>query len=198
MNDGSWEVTEVPTSVVRPFIERWHYSGSINGVHVSFAFGLYRNGELQGAAIFGVVGMANAWKRYADSQDEVLELRRLCCIDDTPKNAESYFIGKCLRWLRQNSNVKTIVSYADSNYGHSGVIYKATNFDLVGATAPGKIILWNGRQYHDKTIRTKYNGRLKPYAQRVKDALESGDATYKATTPKNIYVMKFKPRRMRA
>jgi hypothetical protein len=59
-------------------------------------------------------------------------------------------------------------------------------------TSKGKVIMWNGKKYHDKTIRTKYNGRLKPFAQRVKDALDSGEAHYVEQVPKVIYLLNLK------
>lgn len=184
----NYEVRIVERSVIRDFIGKWHYSKSINGVLSTYCFGLYDGEELIGAMIYGRLGMANAWKKYADKEDEVIELRRLCCIDDTPKNTESYFIGHTLRWLKNNTKIKKIVSYADTNYGHTGIIYQATNFTLIGKTSKGRVIMWNGKKYHDKTIRTKYNGKLKPFAQKVKTALENGKAFYKKTEPKNIYI----------
>jgi len=192
MNDGTWTVKEVERIVIRDFVEEWHYSGSINGVLSTYCFALYHNEELVGAMIFGKVGMAGAWKKYAENEKDILELRRLCCIDDTPKNTESFFIGKCLKWLRDNTLVKTIISYADANHGHSGIIYQATNFKHKGMTAKGRVIMLGDRQYHDKTIRTMYKGRLKPFAKRVKDALENGDAYYKTTIPKHIYLFDIK------
>ena len=54
-----------------------------------------------------------------------------------------------------------------------------------------------GKIYHDKCIRTYHvnkNGDklLKPFAQRVKDALESGDAQYVDTPGKHIYIYSLK------
>ena len=181
-------VSLCPRSEVREFIEANHYSGSINGVMATYCFKLEKDGFIVGAMLYGGLGMANAWKKYADAPEDVIELRRLCLIDDTPKNSESFFIGQTLRWLRKNTNVKVVVSYADPNYGHAGTIYKATNFEHVGMTSRGKVIWWEGRKYHDKAIRTKYNGKLKPFAQRLKDALDSGDAEYAVQEPKHIYV----------
>ena len=63
----------------------------------------------------------------------------------------------------------------------------ATNFKHVGFTPGGRVIMYQGKRYHDKTIRTKYNGRLKPFAQRIKDALETGEAYYTKTKGKHIY-----------
>lgn len=174
-----WSITE--------FIEYWHYSHSINGIKSSYCFELLDKGGLIGAAIWGKLGM-NVWKKYADKEDQLLELRRLCCIDDTPKNTESYFIGKMIRWLRNNTKLKTLISYADLSHGHTGIIYKASNWKLIGQTPPGRVIMFGKKMYHDKTIRTKYKGKLKPFAQKVKDALDDGKAHYTKTLGKNIYL----------
>ena len=42
----------------------------------------------------------------------------------------------------------------DTTYGHVGVIYKASNFKHVGMTAKGRVIMLDGKKYHDKTICT--------------------------------------------
>ena len=67
-------------------------------------------------------------------------------------------------------------------------MYKASNFILEGKTAAGKVIFYQGKKYHDKAIRTKYKGKLKPFAEKIKKALEDGEANYKKTAGKNIYV----------
>lgn len=157
-----------------------------------YCFKLLDGNKIIGAIIYGKMAMANAWKKYGDTENEVIELRRLCCIDNTPKNTESYFIGRTLRWLKQNTSIKTVISYADPEYGHQGIIYKASNFKLVGKSSSGKVIFWNGKKYHDKTIRTKYKGILKPFAIKVKQALDNGEASYKKTEGKNIYLFKLK------
>jgi hypothetical protein len=176
---------------LRPFVEQWHYSKSVNGLRLSYCFAL-RNGEqLIGAALFGGLAMANVWKKYAEKEEDLIELRRLCCIDDTPKNTESFFISKCLLWIKKNTQIKRIISYADTNYNHQGIIYQASNFKRLGETAKGRVILWNGKKYHDKAIRTKYKGRLKPFAARVKAALETGEAFYKEQKGKVIYLYEF-------
>lgn len=182
-----WDFRVVDRSIVGKFIEENHYSKSINGLMVSHAFGLFFKGELVGAMIYGKLAMANAWKKYGSSAESVIELRRLCLIDDTPKNTESWFIGQSLRWIKRNTGINIIVSYADPNYGHNGTIYKASNFKHVGMTAPGRVIIHNGKKYHDKAIRTKYKGDLKPFAKRLKEALYAGDAFYVKQKPKHIY-----------
>jgi hypothetical protein len=178
---------------IKEFIERWHYSKSINGIMSNYCFKLMNGEKMIGAMIYGKLAMANAWKKYGKKEDDVIELRRLCCIDDTPKNTESYFIGRTLRWLKQNTDIKIVVSYADPEYGHSGIIYKASNFSLIGQSSKGRVIMWNGKKYHDKAIRTKYKGELKPFAQKIKQALDSKEAFYKKTCGKNIYIYYLTP-----
>ncbi len=176
----------------QPIIERWHYSKSINGIMSSFCFGLFYEDLLIGAAIFGKPAMANQYKKYANNADDLLELRRLAIIDETPKNTESFFIGSCLRYLRKNTCIKIILSYADSNYDHSGIIYRASNFEFKGMTSCGRVIIYKDKKYHDKAIRTKYNNKLKPFALELKKALESGEAKYIKQQPKYIYTYKLR------
>lgn len=184
---------EFPVSVatraeVKDFIEEHHYSHSINGVKSDYHFRLDHEGQMVGAMLFGQMATRGQWIPYGTSESAVLELRRLVLIDDTPRNSESYFIGRALRWLKRNTDVETVVSYADPAYGHEGIVYKASNFRMVGVTAPTKVVIHEGREYHDRALRTKYKGVYKPFAQRLRDAVESGEAIFEKRPPKNIYV----------
>jgi hypothetical protein len=176
---------------IRDFIEKWHYSQNINGLISDYCFKLLDGDKIIGAMIYGRIAMAGVWKKYAEEEGHLTELRRLCCIDDTPKNTESYFIGKTLRWLKKNTDIKRVISYADMTYNHEGTIYKASNFKHCGMTAKGRVIMYQGKRYHDKTIRTKYKGELKPFAKKVKEALETGEAEYVKTQGKHIYIYEF-------
>lgn len=183
-----WYVKQVNRSDIASFIEKWHYSKSINGCISDYCYALYDgHHNMKGAMFYGRMAMANQWKKFADDALDVIELRRLCCVDDTPRNAESFFIGKSLRLLEKSWGGTTVISYADKEYGHGGIIYKASNFEMIADIPGAKVIVYGDRQYHDKTIRTKYKGELKPFAQKVKSALERGDAYYKKTKGKYTY-----------
>jgi hypothetical protein len=190
----NFKVLATTRAEIEPFIKAWHYSGSINGCISDYCFKLVDQGEMIGAMFFGRMAMANQWRRFAEKEADVTELRRMCCIDETPKNTESFFIGKALKLLKKQTTLKTVVSYADAEYGHAGVIYKASNFEYLGKKAGAKVINYNGRKYHDKCIRTKYKGVLKPFAVRIKDALEAGDAQYVTTAGKHTYVYQLRRR----
>jgi len=206
-----WSIKRMQRNEIKDFIERWHYSKSINGCKSSYHYGLFDSDmNMQGALFYGGMAMANQWKKFADNEQDVLELRRLCCVDETPKNAESFFIGATIRDLKKIWNGKVLVSYADKQYGHSGTIYKASNWELVEESKGAKVIRWGDKLYHDKTIRTKYkppkfhkdqgvlfgdtepqaDGVLKPYAKRLLKALEDGEAHYTETLGKYTFIYK--------
>lgn len=193
MSVKSFKVIPCTRKEITGFIESNHYSKSINGCIADYCFKLMDCERIIGAAFFGRMAMAGQWRRFGKTESDVTELRRLCCIDETPKNTESYFIGKMLKWLKKNTELKVVASYADAEYGHEGIIYKASNFEYLGKKPGARVIWWNDKKYHDKTIRTKYKGELKPFAKRVKEALENGEAEYRKTAGKHTYVYKLRP-----
>ena len=132
-------VEPVERRIISKFIEKHHYSHSTNGVQHIQCFAMFREGkfgfdkEMIGAAMYCYPSMPSTAKKYNPiNPDRCWELRRLYCIDDTPKNTESFFIGKTLRWLKQNTDIEVIVSYSDLQQGHEGVVYKASNFISMG------------------------------------------------------------------
>ena len=152
-------------------------------------FGLPR---MIGAMIYGQPAMSNTAKRYnSDNPDKCWELRRLCCIDDTPKNTESYFIGKTLRWIKNNTDIEVIISYADLNYGHKGTIYKASNFICLGQSPSSKVLMVDGKEYHSRSlnnIHRPYGRELKRRWEAKKAGVKDDDMYYVEKKPKNIYV----------
>jgi len=164
------------TKTVRGFIEKNHYSKSINGVKISQCFKAMYQDRLCGASLFGQLS-TTAWKKFAKKETEVLELRRLVLLDECGKNSESRFVGYCLRWIKKNlKQVKVIVSYADPTFGHTGIIYKASNFTFAGMTPDDKgyIDPTTGKMYHSRALRTKYKGEYKPFVKRLRKMHRDG------------------------
>jgi len=95
-----------------------------------FTFGLYYNKKYIGCCIYSVpVGskVTQSISRLLNN-GEVIELSRLYIDDGYGQNIESWFIGQSFKILRGIKNIKCVVSYADTNVGHIGIIYQATNF----------------------------------------------------------------------
>jgi hypothetical protein len=188
-----WYVSQVERKDISKFVEDNHYSGSINGCISDYCFALYSpDMVMKGAMFYGRMAMANQYKKFDTDPSNVIELRRLCCVDDTPRNAESFFIGRTIKILKKVWSGKVIVSYADQEYGHAGTIYKASNFTSLGKSKGAKVIVWGEKRYHDKAIRTKYKGNLKPFSIRLIEAIKNGEAVYKETAGKITYVMKIR------
>jgi hypothetical protein len=186
-------VSPANSADVRGFIEEHHYSKSINGVKITQCFKVVHNGMLVGAVLFGQLS-TTAWKKFGDKEEQVLELRRLVLLDFAGRNSESFTVGFCLRWIKKNlPEVTTIVSYADPEYGHTGVIYRASNFQLVGMTPSDKGFYdpETGKTYHSRAMRTKYKGDYKPFVKRLRAKLEQGKLETKILGGKYCYVYKF-------
>ena len=71
-------------------------------------------------------------KRYGG---KTWELARVYLLDHIPSNAESWMISKSVKHIkRYHKDVRHLLSYADPSVGHSGVIYRASNWRHDGMT----------------------------------------------------------------
>jgi hypothetical protein len=177
------------SDTVRKFLRKWHYSDYVN-IQEKETFGLFREGmflpELVGVCVYTrPAGAAAAQKYYPTDPDKCLELRRLCLIDDTPKNAESFFVSRTLKWLKKNTDWKFVVSYADPEQGHKGVIYRAANFKYEGVTSSGSSLLVDGVPFHIRTL-TMLD---RPYGIEIHERYKRKDPGIQIvkTEPKHIY-----------
>jgi len=192
---GYWVQETTFNHTVRKFLKRWHYSDYVN-IQAKHTFCLFRDGNFGIPEMVGVcvytrpAGPSAGQSYYPEAPDKVLELRRLCLIDETPKNAESFFVSRSIKWLKKNTDWEFILSYADMEQGHSGVIYRASNFEDLGVTSAGKNLEIDGKRFHirtlsmlDRTYSVEINRKYKEKDPNVK-VLE--------TLPKNIYTYKLK------
>ena len=191
MSVKNFTVEEVTRKSIVSFIEKHHYSHNVNGVQSLYHYGLYTEGnfgipKMIGAMMYAHPSMpATAAKYNPINPNKCLELRRLVCIDDTPKNTESYFIGQTFKLLKRDTDKEVIVSFADQHHGHTGVIYKASNFDYLGETKPGRILMVDGKEMHSRSL----NQLDRPYGRELNRRYKAGDENifWKKTKPKHIY-----------
>lgn len=146
-----YTIREISAAEAKPFVTKWHYSKSLPGS--KYIFALMRGDELIGVAAYGEPAMRHQAKCY----DCDLELRRLCLIDDTPRNAESRFIGLSLKELKKKGH-KAVLSLADPEHSHQGTIYKASNFECLGVERGGgsRLIIIDGVEIHSRSAFAKY------------------------------------------
>lgn len=177
------------SDTVKSFLHKWHYA-EYHFVQHKHTFGLFREGlflpELVGVCVYTrPAGPSAGQKYYPQAPDKCLELRRLCLIDDTPKNAESFFVSRTLKWLRKNTDWKFVISYADPQQGHVGTIYKAANFKYEGETLAGSSLVVDGKNFHIRTL----SMLDRPYGVQINQRYKAKDPNVQIvkTEPKHIY-----------
>ena len=134
-------------------ILKYHYLKDISkGYKSGRNYGLFKKndfcplniGQLLGAVIFTGLPVPEiaqgAFGLERNEQEGLFELSRLCIHPDTQSaehNITSWFVSRAIRQLRKDTEVKAIISYADSDF-HNGTIYRACNFKYCGLTDPKK------------------------------------------------------------
>ena len=127
----NYTVKKIPCKIAKEYIKNNHYS---HGCHnaPSPCYDLF--GALMFATPCSEAVRASVFG--AEYKNRVTELHRLHILDVTPKNAESWFISRCLKLLKQDKpQIKAVLSFADTTEGHTGNIYKATNAYSIGTTS---------------------------------------------------------------
>lgn len=125
---------------------KWHYFGS-KGFLASHNFGVFFEGELVGSISYGIPNARNI-KGFFDSksQSQWLELTRLALSPVCPKNSESRVIAISLKLLQKmRPSLLGVITYADTAQGHTGGIYRASNFKYHGLTAQKSDLFVNGK-----------------------------------------------------
>lgn len=137
---------------VSDFIKKHHYSHTHPG-GIDFSFGLTYNDILAGACVFGYMA-GNPKYAIIKGVDphKFRELMRLVLLDEVPKNSESKFIAWCLRYLKKNTDLEAIVSFADPKFNHTGTVYKASNWFYAGKQKPDRPrLIINGEEVHPRS-----------------------------------------------
>lgn len=103
---------------------------------IVYAFGLYEENKLIGVISYGPPASPHLCRGVCGEEHalDVLELNRLC-LERNEKNLASILVARSMKLLPPP---KIIISYADTNIGHVGYVYQATNFIYTGLSAKRK------------------------------------------------------------
>ena len=167
---------------------KYHYLKDISkGFKSGYNYGLYKNNEFSPLNIGGLMGVCiftglpvpeiakGAFGLQRNEQQGLFELSRLCIHPDTQSgehNITSWFVSRAIRQLRKDTEVKAIISYADSDF-HNGTIYRACNFKYCGLTDPKKDFYFADGTKHSR-------GKIK-----------GAEGEWKERSRKHRYVMMF-------
>lgn len=173
-------VRQINKSVADSFVRTHHYTKRMSSARYTLGL-FYRHDQehnffagthetLIGCIVYGhPVSNATVTSIFKTIQlplSGILELTRLVVLDGHGKNIESWFIGQSFKWIKTNDKtVKVLVSYADPEQGHTGTIYRATNWLYQGCGA-GKLmpdfsikLFEDGDWIHSRTVGSMFGSR---------------------------------------
>lgn len=160
---SEWEVHNVPDhGTVERLVRAWHYSRSVPNTS-TYRHGLHPAGDVLAGDPWGVTlwlppirAAAEAIVRPGEPWTGVLTLSRLAVDPSLPQNAASFLMARSMR-LIDRDRWPVLVTYADTRLGHTGAIYKATNWTCEGEVPAGDMWLdAYGRQRGRKRGRFTY------------------------------------------
>ena len=134
----------------------FHYAKSVPVNTIGFSVFNDKN-EWCGVVLYGTGANNNIANTYSLNQGQVIELVRMALNGKQESTSKSLSISlKLIKNLVPMA--KLIVSYADKDQEHTGVIYQATNWFYVGSSLENKkdgSCIINGKRIHGKSISDK-------------------------------------------
>ena len=180
-------VKVIPAKIANEFVKKHHYSGKVAATGL-ICFGAFLDNKIIGVAQWGrpINKYLHLHLIENTKWNDFLELNRLVCIDDTPKNTESRFISICLLLIKKNApQIKWVMSFADATQCGDGTIYRASGFVLTNINDSKQLYeLPNGATLHLMGLQGGQHGALR------KKMLESGYGNAKKFM---VEVLKGKP-----
>ena len=145
------KVISIEKSIASRFVIAKHYSHR-ESIFWS-GFGLEEDGFITGVAVFGQPSPPIQKHAFKDRDFRLYELSRVV-VQSKTKNAASFLVGGALRMLEPKPCA--VISYADMEFSHCGIIYQATNWVYTGATkSHDKAYLIDGKRVHPMTLRDR-------------------------------------------
>lgn len=142
------------TKAIKYALMNFHYAKAIPSVQSSFSVFNDKN-EWCGVICYSI-GANKSIGTFAKLPiGAVCELVRVAL--NGKQESTSKALSLSLKLVKKNNPLlKLIVSYADIDQNHNGIIYQATNWYYLGETAKGQsAFIINGRKTHNKTIHSK-------------------------------------------
>lgn len=142
--------------------KHFHYSKSIPDC--PFGYSVFENDKWCGCVLYGRGANNNLAKEFGLKQGEVIELVRMAL--NGKQSCTSKVLALSLKLVKKDCPLaKIIVSYADTEQGHTGIIYQATNWIYLGASICNTgyaIDPRDGKVKHTRILNSKY-GSIKGF-----------------------------------
>lgn len=158
-------VRKITRAECEPFIIGIHYAK--RWPSITYAFGLFDGDELIGVCTYGTPPSAPLRRGVAGDENIsiILELNRLC-LKYNRKNEASRLVGASLNLLPKPS---IVISFADTDQNHKGIVYQACNFTYHGLSAKRTDWKVKGKEHlHGQSIADEFRG-VENRAQAMRD-----------------------------
>lgn len=143
-------VVKISKTVAEQFVVKKHYSRRASIFWAGF--GLEISGKIEGVVVYGQPSAPIQKHAFINREWKFYELSRLV-VQTNIKNAASFLISQSLRMLDHPCSV---ISYADTEYNHCGIVYQATNWIYTGSTVShDHAYIVDGKRIHPMTLRDK-------------------------------------------
>lgn len=138
-----------------------------------YSYSIYNGGIWCGVILFGYGANPRIAKPFNLWQGQVIELVRVAL--NGKQSCTSQALSMALKKLKaENPQIKIVVSYADKDQSHKGIIYQATNWLYVGEFTKGDMkYIVDGKEEHRKSVGEKYKtGKVSELKEILNDRLE--------------------------
>lgn len=144
------EVVRIDKATADLFVKKKHYSRRPSIFWAGF--GLVIEGRIEGVAVYGQPSPPIQRHAFRDRDFRLYELSRVV-VQTKERNAASVLVGRSLQMLEAPC---AVVSYADSEWGHAGIIYQATNWTYTGpVVSHDHLYMVDGVRTHPMTLRDR-------------------------------------------
>jgi hypothetical protein len=143
------KVVSITKTIAEQFVKQKHYSRRASIYWAGF--GLEEDGHITGVAVYGQPSPPIQKHAFKDRDFRLFELARVV-VQSKTRNAASFLVANSLQMLEPKPCA--VISYADMEQNHCGIIYQATNWVYTGATkSHDKAYIVDGKRTHPMTLR---------------------------------------------
>jgi hypothetical protein len=136
------------------FVADRHYSAVMPRL-TKYYLGCFVEEEMVGVITFGwgtrPKHTIQALFPELDTKD-YYEIGKMCMDDAMPRNSESQLLSLSVKWLKENTNIKYLFTWADGIVGKPGYVYQAANFLYGGHSITDIYVTEKGEKVHPRTI----------------------------------------------
>lgn len=162
-------IIEISKFTAINFITTYHYSKVLPRINKVFLGG-FVDGKLEAVMTLGYgTRPLHTIKIMFPTLNvaNYFEIGKLCVSEEMPKNTESMFISRCIKYIKQHyPERKVLFSWADGIIGKPGYVYQCSNFYYGGLITTEMYIDESGNRMHPRSFQGISPGKTSKFGSR--------------------------------